>query len=187
MNPNNITTKAADDMSAAVAHFKEDLKGIRTGRANVAMLDGVVVEAYGTTMPLNQVASISTPEAQLIQVAPYDPTNIQAINTAIRDNPTLGLNPSDDGRVVRVMIPALTEERRREIAKQLGNKVEDAMIRLRNARHDALGEVDRAKKDKSISEDDASRLEKGIDDELNKARAEIESISKLKETEIMTV
>lgn len=187
MNPNDITRRAADEMSAAATHFKEELKTLRTGRASVAMLDGVVVEVYGTTMPLNQMASVSTPEAQLIQITPYDPSNIQAIASAIRDNPSLGLNPSDDGRVVRVSIPALTEERRREIAKQLGGRVEDAMIRLRNARHDSLDVVEKAKKDKTIGEDDAKRLEKAIDDELNKARVEIDSAAKLKETEIMTV
>lgn len=187
MNPSDITRRAETDMSAAVAHFNDELKSLRTGRASASMLDGVVVEAYGTPMPLNQVATISTPEAQLIQITPYDPSNIQAIASAIRDNPSLGLNPSDDGRVVRVPIPALTEERRRDIAKQLGGKVEDAMIRLRNVRHDALDAVDKAKKDKQIGEDEAKRLEKAVDDELNKSRLSIEAAAKAKEAEIMTV
>ncbi len=146
MNPSDITRRAETDMAAAVAHFQDELKTLRTGRASVSMLDGVTVEVYGTSMPLNQVATVSTPEAQLIQITPYDPGNIQAIASAIRDNPTLGLNPSDDGRVVRVSIPPLTEERRREIVKQLGVKVEDAMIRLRNVRHDGLDAVDKARK-----------------------------------------
>ena len=187
MNPSDITRRAETDMAAAVAHFQDELKTLRTGRASVGMLDGVTVEVYGTSMPLNQVATVSTPEAQLIQITPYDPSNIQAIASAIRDNPTLGLNPSDDGRVVRLQIPPLTEERRREIAKQLGVKVEDAMIRLRNIRHDTLDAVDKAKKDKQIGEDDAKRLEKAVDDELNKSRAAIEAASKAKEAEIMTV
>jgi len=86
------------------------------------MLDGVVVEAYGTPMPLNQVATVTAPEAQMIQITPFDPSNIQAIATAIRNNPSLGMNPSDDGRVVRVPVPALTEDRRRDIVKQVGQK-----------------------------------------------------------------
>ncbi len=186
MNPNDITTEADKKFYAAVAHFQEDLKSLRTGRASASMLDGVVVQAYGTPMPLNQVATISAPEAQLLQITPFDLTNIQAIAAAIRDNPSLGLNPSDDGRVVRVPIPALTEERRREIAKQLSGKTEDAMIRLRAARHDALDAIAKFKKDKAIGEDDAKRLEKGVDS-LAKARSAVESAGRAKETEIMTV
>ena len=102
-----------DKMKQAAAHFNEELKKVRTGRASASMLDGVMVTAYGTQMPLNQVANVTAPEAQLLQITPFDPNNIQAIASAIRDNPTLGLNPMDDGRVVRVPIPALTEERRR--------------------------------------------------------------------------
>jgi ribosome recycling factor len=138
-------------------------------------------------MPLNQVATVTTPEAQLIQITPFDPTNIQAIASAIRDNPNLGLNPSDDGRVVRVPIPALTEDRRRDIVKQLGSKQEEAMVALRNIRRDALDTVDKAKKDKEIGEDDAKRLQGQVEDALKAAAAQIEAASKAKETEIMTV
>src|SRR6185369_13085045 len=112
-------------MQGTAAHFSEELKKVRTGRASAAMLDGVMVTAYGVPTPLNQVANITAPEAQLIQITPFDPSNLAAISTAIRDNPTLGMNPMDDGRVVRVPVPPLNEERRREIVKQLGTKVED--------------------------------------------------------------
>src|ERR1700761_4814515 len=155
MNPNQVITDAKSKFEAAVAHYHEQLKSLRTGRASAAMLDGVMVEAYGQPMPLNQVANVSAPESQLLQITPFDPSNIQAIASAIRDNPNLGLNPSDDGRVVRVPIPALTEERRREIVKQLGGKQEDAMIALRNVRRDALDALDQSKKDKELGEDDA--------------------------------
>lgn len=187
MNPADITRTAETKMNDAVAHFNEDLKSLRTGRASASMLDGVTVMAYGTPMPLNQVATINTPEAQLIQITPFDPSNIQAIASAIRDNPQLGLNPSDDGRVVRVPIPALTEERRRDIAKQLGGKQEDAMVRLRGVRKDAFDSIAGMKKDKSIGEDDAKRFEKAVDDSLGKARVSIEAAAKAKETEIMTL
>lgn len=174
-------------MTRAVEHFTDELRKLRTGRAHASMLKGVVVQAYGTPMPLNQVATVTAPEAQLIQISPFDPNNLQAIASAIRDNPSLGLNPSDDGRVVRVPIPPLNEERRREIVKQVGQKQEECMITLRNVRHDALDAIARAKKEKQIGEDDARRFEKQIDDAMNKARAAAETAAKAKETEIMTI
>src|SRR5690606_20151231 len=109
----------------------------RTGRAHPSMLDGLMVEAYDTQMPLIQVGTVTAPEGQLLQITPFDPSNLQAIATAIRNNPSLGMNPSDDGRVVRVPIPPLNEERRREYVKVVSGKVEDAMIAMRNIRHDA--------------------------------------------------
>lgn len=187
MNPNQIVDDAKKKFDNAVEHFKEELKKIRTGRAHASMLDSVMVEVYGTEMPLNQTATVSAPEAQLLQITPFDPNNIQAISAAIRNNPGLGLNPSDDGRIVRVPIPPLTEERRREIAKQLGGKVEDANISLRNIRRDAFDAVTAAKKDKQIGEDDAKRLEKQVDDAMATVRNDIDALAKSKETDIMTV
>ena len=181
------TKQYEEKMKQAVAHLGDELKRLRTGRANAAMLDGVMVEAYGAQMPLIQVASISTPEAQLLQISPFDPNNIQAIASAIRNNPSLGLNPTDDGRVVRVPIPALTEERRRELVKQIGEKVEEAMIAMRNIRHDALKAADTAKKDKTISEDDYKRIEKQVDEAMNQQKQAADQLAKTKETDIMTV
>ena len=174
-------------MSQAVAHFEEESKKIRTGRANAAMLDGVMVEAYGTKMPLIQTATITVPEPQLLQITPFDPTNLQAIVKAIRDDQGLGFNPSDDGRVVRVPVPALTTERRQQIVKQLGEKVEDCRIALRNVRHDALKDA-KAKKDaKELSEDEVKRIEKGLDDAMRAAQAHLDTLAKAKEQEILTV
>ena len=187
MNPNQIVNDAQTKFQAASAYFQEEIKKVRTGRAHASMLDGVVVTAYGAPMPLNQVANVTAPEAQLLQITPFDPNNIQAIASAIRDNPSLGLNPSDDGRVVRVPIPSLTEDRRREYVKVLGGKVEDTMVRLRGVRHDALDAVAAAKKDKSIGEDDAKRLEKQVDEAMNKVKSEVEAGAKAKEAEIMTI
>lgn len=187
MNPTSVVDEAKKKFMGAVEHYHEQLKSLRTGRASASMLDGVMVEAYGQPMPLNQVANVTAPEAQLIQITPFDPGNLQAIASAIRDNPSLGLNPSDDGRVVRVPIPALTEERRREIVKQLGSKQEDAMISLRNIRHEAMDAIDKAKKDKQIGEDDAKRLGGQVDDAMQKARSEVEAASKAKEADIMRV
>lgn len=180
-------SKYSSKMKTAVEHFHDELKKVRTGRASSAMLDGVMVVAYGVPTPLNQVANVTAPESQLLQITPFDPSNIHAIASAIRDNPTLGLNPSDDGRVVRVPIPALTEERRREYVKVVGGKTEDCMITLRNIRHDANDEIQTAKKAKEIGEDDASRLQKQIDDEMAKAKLDVDAAAKAKEQEIMTL
>lgn len=187
MSPNQVVDETKRKLAGAVEHFHEQLKSLRTGRANAAMLEGVTVEAYGQPMPLNQVANVIAPEAQLLQITPFDPSNLQAIVSSIRDNPSLGLNPSDDGRVVRVPIPALTEERRREIVKQLSGKQEDAMIALRNVRHEAMGSIDQAKKDKEIGEDEAKRLSASVEEVVQKTRTEIESAAKAKEADIMKV
>lgn len=151
------------------------------------MLDGVMVQVYGTEMPLNQAANVTAPEAQLLQITPFDPNNLQAIASAIRDNSALGMNPMDDGKVVRVPVPPLTEERRREYVRVLSGKVEECMIALRNIRHDAMNAIDAAKKDKAVSEDDAKRLGKQIEEAMTKAKADTDAAAKAKEAEIMTV
>ena len=187
MNPTSVVDEAKKKFAGTIEHYHEQLKSIRTGRANAAMLDGVMVEAYGQQMPLNQVANVIAPEAQLLQITPFDPSNLQAIASAIRDNPSLGLNPSDDGRVVRLPIPPLTEERRRELVKQLSGKQEEAMIAIRNIRHEAMDAIDQAKKEKEIGEDDAKRLGSQVEDVVQKTRVDIEVASKAKEAEIMKV
>jgi ribosome recycling factor len=187
MSPSQIVSDATSKLTAAVAHFQEDLKKVRTGRAHPSMLDGVMVTAYGTQMPLIQVGTVTAPEAQSLQITPFDPNNLQAIASSIRDNPSLGLNPMDDGRVVRIPIPPLTEERRREFVKVLGGKVEDCMIGLRNVRREAMDAIDRAKKDKDIGEDDAKRLSTQVEDAMSKAKGEVDASAKAKEAEIMTL
>ena len=187
MNPNVALDDAKRKFAAGLGRFQEQLKALRTGRASASMLDGVMVEAYGAQMPLIQVATVTAPEAQLIQITPFDPTNLQAISAAIRNNPSLGLNPADDGRVVRVPIPPLTEERRREISKQVGSKQEECMVALRGARHEAMDAIDAAKKDKQIGEDEADRLKKQVDEAMNATRTQVESAAKAKEQEIMSL
>ena len=181
-------TKPYEDRFAAVVqHFEEELKKISTGRAHPGMLDGIQVEAYGQTMPLNQVANVTAAEAQLLQITPFDPTTIQSIAAAIRANQGLGLNPSDDGRVIRVPIPALTEDRRKALVKQTGEKVEEARIGLRNVRQDALKEAKRLKESKVLSEDDVKRIEKGIDDDVSQYNTQIEALFSAKEKDILTI
>lgn len=174
-------------MKQTVERYQAELKKIRAGRANANMLDGVKVEAYGTSMPLNQVASISTPEPQLLQLAPFDASNLVAIVTAIREDQSLGLNPMDDGHVIRLQIPPLTAERRQQLAKQLNDRAEDAKISLRNTRHDALKEAKSQLKDKTISEDDSHRVEKQLNDLITDFQAQVDELTAAKESEIMSV
>ncbi len=174
-------------MSAAITHFEDELKKIRTGRAHPSMLDGISVEVYGTQLPLNQAATITAPEPQLIQVTPFDPSNVEAIVSAIRGNQSLGFNPSDDGRIVRVPVPQLTEERRHQIVKQLGEKVEDCRIVLRNVRQDGLKDAKAMKNDKQLSEDDYKRVEKDLDTSIAEFQSKIEAITSAKEKEILTI
>lgn len=181
------TKQYEDRFTAALTHFEDELKKVRTGRAHPAMLDSVSVEAYGQKMPLNQVANVVAPEPQLLTITPFDPSNLQAIVTAIRNDQSLGLNPSDDGRLVRVPIPALTEERRKQIVKQTSEKVEEARIALRNIRQDAQKEAKRLKDNKEISEDDQKRAEKSIDDLMTNFNGKIDAAFKDKEKEILTL
>ncbi len=187
MQPNQLIDQAKTKMDAAVSRFSDDLKKLRTGRASGGMLDGVKVEAYGTSMPLNQVGNVIAPEPQLIQITPFDPANLQAISNAIRDDQSLGLNPVDDGRVVRIQVPPLTTERRQQIVKQLNEKLEDCMIGLRQARQDAMKHGDQAKKDKDWGDDDHHRFEKQIDDLMASHKTQVEQLAKAKEQDVMTV
>lgn len=174
-------------MTGAIAHFEEELKKVRTGRAHPGMLDSIMVEAYGQKMPLNQVATVTAADAQMLQITPFDPTNLQAIAGAIRADQSLGFNPSDDGRVVRVPVPPLTEERRKLLVKQTGEKVEEARIALRNVRQDALKETKRLKDTKELSEDDVKRAEKSIDELVARFNGQIDSLFKDKEKDILTI
>lgn len=176
-----------DKMTAAFDHFEEELKKVRTGRAHPSMLDGLTVEVYGTKVPLNQAANVTAPEAQLLQITPFDPGNIQSIAAAIRANQSLGFNPSDDGRIIRVPVPPLTEDRRKLLVKQTGDKVEDTRIALRTIRQDALKDAKRKKDAKEISEDDLKLVEKDIDKSMSEFQAKIDFAFKQKEKDILTI
>lgn len=170
-------------MEQVVERFKDEMKKVRTGRAHPDMLSGVKVEAYGQFMPLNQVANVTIGDATMLLITPFDPSNVQNISAAIRADQTLGLNPSDDGRVVRVPIPPLTEERRREIVKTASSKVEEAKVGIRNVREDARKDIKEAK----LPEDATKRAEKEIDDLTKEFSDKIEAEFKAKEAEIMKI
>lgn len=185
MDQTALIQQAERSFQSAFDYLQTELSRLRTGRANTAMLEGITVEAYGTQMPLQQTGTITVLDAQMLQVTPFDINNLQAIVAAIRNQQTLGFNPSDDGRVVRVAVPPLTEERRRDIAKQIGDKLEEALVRMRNARHDIMKQLDAAKKDKQLGEDDWHRLEKTVEDLLAKHKKQMEMTAQAKEQEIM--
>lgn len=174
-------------MTGALEHFEEELRKVRTGRSHPSMVDGIKVEAYGVMTPLNQVANITAPEPQMLQITPFDPSNVQAIAAAIRADQSLGFNPSDDGRIVRVPVPPLTEERRKQLVKQTGDKVEETRIALRNIRQDALKDAKRKKDAKELSEDDEKRVEKEIDRLMVDYQGQIEAIFAAKEKDILTI
>lgn len=187
MTPDQIIQKTKSKLQTAKEHYQAEIKKLRTGRAHPSMLDGINAEAYGQTMPLIQLATITTPEPQLIQISPFDVNNLSAIASAIRDDQSLGMNPTDDGRIIRVPVPPLTTERRQQIVKQLGEKTEECMIAMRTARREAMSHLDEAKKDKDIGQDEHTRYVKQVDEAMARVRSEVDDIAKNKESEIMTV
>ena len=180
--------KSADPrMDKAVQHLQEDLKTLRTGRASTSLVENLMVEQYGQQMPLKAVATITTPDAHTIAISPWDKTMVGPIEKMIRESQSLGLNPSSDGNVVRLNIPPMTEERRREIVKDMGQKVEQCNIALRQIRHDVLGEVKKLEKDKQATQDDLRFAEQELNKKIEKFKGRIDELAKAKEAEIMTV
>jgi ribosome recycling factor len=173
-------------MEKAVEDFRNEMTSTRTGRASVHMLDGVMVEAYGSQMPLNQLANVSAPEPQLITVQPWDVSQMAAIEKAIRAA-DLGLNPMNDGKLVRVPVPALTEDRRKEMVKHLHKALEEHRTAVRNIRRDGNDLIKKAMKDKKITEDEErgalDQIQKLTDDEIKK----MEELAKGKEKEVMSI
>jgi ribosome recycling factor len=181
---NDITTDAEDGMKKAVDSFKRDLQKIRTGRANTSMLDGIKVDYYGTPTPVNQVATVQVVDARLITVKPWEKTMIPVIDKAIRAS-DLGINPVADSELVRLPIPPLTQERRKDLAKVVGKQTEEARVAVRAARRDAMDMIKDAEKDKQISEDERKNGEKKIQELTDKYIASVDDIAKAKEKEIM--
>ena len=168
----------------SIDSYKNEIGQYRTGKASPKLLDSIFVDYYGTKTPLNQMASVTTPDARLIVVQPYDRSALNKIETAIR-NANIGFNPSNDGIVVKVPVPALTQERRKELVKQLSQLSEKFKVSLRNIRRDALDEIKRAQKDKEITEDDEKKFTDKIQKDLNDYIKKLEDITKAKEKEIL--
>lgn len=178
--------EARQNMDRAVEALRREFSGVRTGKATPALLDTVRVDAYGSMVPLNQVATVSAPEPRLLLVQPWDRGMLGPVEKAIMSS-DMGLNPANDGKVVRVPIPPLTEERRREYVKLLHKMAEEARISVRQARHDALGGVKQRQKDKEMSEDDARREEKEVQKVTDEHIEKIDQLLQHKEAEVMEV
>ena len=184
-----IETAAKDathKMEQAVAHLKDDLAGIRTGRAAPAVINRVTVEYYGTPVPLNQLAGVSVPEPRLLQIQPFDKSAISAIERAIMQS-DLGITPSNDGNVIRLAFPPLTEERRKELVKQVHHRAEEAWVAVRNVRRHAKEEMEKLEHDGAISQDDLIRAEKELQKLTDRFVTEVDEIQGHKEQELMEV
>ncbi|SDM75526.1 ribosome recycling factor [Lentzea albidocapillata subsp. violacea] len=177
---------AEEKMEKAVSVAKENLSSVRTGRATPSMFNRIHIDYYGSMTPLNQMASITVPEARMAVVKPYDAGQLNAIEKAIRDS-DLGLNPSNDGSIIRIVIPQLSEERRRDMVKVAKSKGEDAKVALRGVRRKAKEEIDKLVKDGEVGEDDGARGEKELEALTHRYVAQVEELVKHKEAELLEV
>jgi ribosome recycling factor len=173
-------------MEKAIEDFKKEAQTLRTGRANATLLDNVRVDYHGTPMPVNQLGTVTTPDPTMIVVSPWDPTAVPLIDKAIRTS-DLGLNPTNDGKVVRIPIPGLTEERRKDLVKHLHKVLENHRTAVRNIRRDIKEAVDKLEKDKKISQDEQKRSLEELDKLVHSETKKIEDLSAAKEKEIMSV
>lgn len=181
-----VIKDAQEKMKQAIQSFNKNLATVRAGRANPALLNGVFVDYYGASTPLNQLATISVPEARLLLITPFDKSSIGEIEKAIQ-KADLGLAPSSDGNVVRIAIPALTEERRKELVKVVGKFSEEAKVQIRNVRREANDQLKKAEKNGDLTEDDLRSFQDDVQAETDKFIAEIDQLVKQKEEEILEV
>ncbi len=186
MDVKTILDQMEKKMAATFADARHKLAAVRTGRASLALFDGVMVDYYGTPTPLNQVAKLSIPEPTLIVAQPFDPSTLSAIEKAIQSS-DLGLNPSNDGKLIRIPIPPLTEERRKQLVKKVHGLGEEAKTALRQLRRDANEEVKKIEKSGEISEDDARRGLEDIQKKTDRFSGDVDTLGKNKEKELMEV
>lgn len=182
----DVLLDAEERMTSSVEHTRSELVTIRTGRANPAMFNGVMAEFYGAPTPINQMATISVPEPRMLLIKPFDPSTMGEIENAIR-NSDLGVNPTDDGHVIRVTIPQLTEERRRDLVKQARSKGEDGKIAIRNVRRSGMDALKKIQKDGDAGEDEVTAAEKELDKTTSKYVDEIDELVSRKEAELLEV
>jgi ribosome recycling factor len=183
---NDVLREAEGKMKKSVESLRHHLGTIRTGRASPALVEHLPVDAYGGSMPLNQLAGISVPEARMIVIQPYDTSTIRTIEKAIQ-NSELGINPSNDGRVIRLAIPQLTEERRRTLTKMVRSQVEESKVALRNIRREALDDIRELEHEKLISENDQRRAQEKLQELTDRYIRELDHIGATKEAEVMEV
>lgn len=181
-----ILADAEERMEAAVAHTRSDFGGVRTGRATPALVDRMPVEYYGSDVPMLQLASFSVPEARMLVITPFDKGAVENIERAIRES-NLGLSPSNDGVVIRLNFPPLTEERRKDLVKLVRNMAEDGRVSIRNTRRSARSDLEKMKKDGDAPEDTIDRSEKAVDDLTQRFEAQIDAAVSAKEDELLEV
>ena len=181
-----VIIEMAGKMENSVETFKNELSKVRTGRASISILDGITVDAYGSPMPMNQVATMTIPESRMIAIQPWDPQMVPAIEKAIMKS-NLGLAPANDGKVIRLTIPQLTEERRKELVKQVRKVAEEFRVAIRNVRREAIDTLKQQKKDKDISEDDLFKLQDDAQKETDTYVKQIDAVTEHKEKEMMEV
>src|SRR5690625_3214942 len=184
--PNDILKEMREKMSTAIQAFSRNLATVRAGRANPSLLDNIFVEYYGTQTPLNQLATVGAPEARMLVITPFDKTAIGEIEKAIQ-KADLGLAPSSDGNIIRISIPALTEERRRELTKVVGKYAEESRIQIRNIRREANDQLKKLEKDAVLTEDELRTNQDHVQKETDNFINEVDEIVKTKEAEIMEV
>jgi len=182
----DIIREAETKMAAAIEYAKEEFAAIRTGRAHPAMFAKLTADYYGSPTPLQQLATFQVPDARVVMITPYDQSSVTAIERSIRDS-DLGVNPSNDGKTIRVTLPQLTEERRKEYIKLAKNKAEDARVSVRGARRSAKDALDKMVKDKEVGEDEVARAEKQLDASTKKHTDAIDEVLKHKEAELLVV
>ncbi len=182
----DVILEMSEKMEKSVGAFKNELSKIRTGRASLALLDDIFVEAYGSSMPLNQVATLTIPESRMIAIQPWDVQMLGEIEKSILKS-SIGLTPVSDGKIIRLSIPQLTEERRKELVKQVKKIAEDFRVAVRNSRREAIDILKKQKKDKEISEDDMFKLQADAQTETDEHIKQIDEVTVSKEKEVMEV
>lgn len=181
-----VLDDCADKMKKAVAHLQSEFAAVRTGRASSALVEKLRVEVYGSDVPLQQIAGFGVPEPRVLTIAPYDKSTLKAIEKAIQQS-DLGVNPSNDGEIIRMTFPELTEERRKDFVKVVRSRAEEGRVAVRNARRHARQELEHLEKDGEISKDDLDRAEKDLEKRTHEVVTEIDELLKHKETELLTV
>ncbi|MEX0932202.1 MAG: ribosome recycling factor [Candidatus Saccharimonadales bacterium] len=184
---NDLTNQAKTEMQKAHEYLESELKTIRTNRASTALVEDIKVEHYGQQMPIKSLANISTPDAKTITITAWDATAVPVIEKALTQTEALGVTPLSDGKVIHLNIPPLTQERREQLVKQIGEKVENCYISMRNARHEALNQAKKGQNNKEITEDDYHLLQKQLDDFIEEYRQKVEAIAEAKKKEILVV
>jgi ribosome recycling factor len=184
---NQLLKQAEAKFKDAIEHLETELAGVRSGRASAGLVDGIKAEVYGQSMPLKSIATITTPDAKTIQIQPWDQSNLAFIEKAISENQSLGLTPNNDGRIIRINLPPLSEETRTQLGKVVREKSEACNVSMRNARHEALNSAKDQEKSKVLTQDQVVKMQKDLDKLIDEYQKKVQEIASRKEQELMSV